>query len=532
MKVTLERKHISSLSKRSFIFWLLLCATALGGCALPALDKRAQSQAFPPSKSTQTGIGQSVTLLAEHLNKATDKLSGIVTLEDPVDAFVARALLAEASELSIDLQYYIWREDIAGKLLLRTLIRAADRGVRVRLLLDDHGSSGMDKTLATLDAHRHIEVRLFNPYSVRSFKSIDYLTDFQRINRRMHNKSFTVDNQISIVGGRNVANEYFGADNGIQFTDLDVLAIGPIVDHVSKDFDRYWSSISAYPIEQLVEASNKEDLRSLGMELESTVLSTEAKPFISAIKASPLLNDLQNQVLEPVFAKVNLVSDDPAKIFGPTPENGLLVQQLDQLLGSPQRSLTLISPYFVPGDTGVQLFRDLEEKGVEIKVLTNSLEANDVALVHSGYAKYRRPLLEAGVQLYELRKFGAIEATPQTRKTASIGSSEASLHAKTFAVDSNTLFVGSFNFDPRSLSLNTELGFLIESPQLAMALETKFDEQIKQAAYEVVLNENKDLEWIEHNGAETRRYEEEPNTSFYQRAVIGLFSFLPIEPLL
>ncbi|HBC34768.1 MAG TPA: hypothetical protein DC045_10700, partial [Marinobacter adhaerens] len=251
---------------------LLLLTGLLAGCALPSLKDRSQSVAFVQAQTADTRLGSAV---GREIETHPD-LSGITTLEDPLDAFVARALLAEASERSLDVQYYIWRDDITSKLLLYSLYRAAERGVRVRLLLDDNGIAGMDDFLAALNHHDNVEVRLFNPFVIRSSRTLGFLTDFGRLNRRMHNKSFTADNQASIIGGRNIADEYFGVGDGTLFADLDVLAIGPVVERVSRDFDRYWASQSAYPVDRLLEGTDDEDLDAMAASLASVEQDAEA----------------------------------------------------------------------------------------------------------------------------------------------------------------------------------------------------------------------------------------------------------------
>lgn len=510
------------------VFALITLVFVQAGCALPSLKDRSQSEAFSQAQTADTRLAQAVGNEVE----SHSGLTGITTLEDPLDAFVARVLLAEASDRSLDVQYYIWRDDITGKLLMYSLYRAAERGVRVRLLLDDNGIAGLDDLLAALNHHDNVEVRLFNPFVIRSSRALGFLTDFGRLNHRMHNKSFTADNHATIIGGRNIADEYFGIGGGALFSDLDVLAIGPVVDRVSQDFDRYWASQSAYPADRLLAGADKEDLDALAANLASVEQDTEAQRFVAALHHSDFLQELLDQEVSFVWAPVEMVSDDPAKAQGLEDEEGLLSQQLALALGEPEKTVTLVSPYFVPGNLGVELFRDLENAGVEVRILTNSLEANDVALVHSGYAKYREALLKSGVELFELRRFRADNDDERHSSGGIVGSSAASLHAKTFAVDGETLFVGSFNFDPRSANLNTELGFLIRSPELASALESAFSEQVRLAAYEVVLDEEGELRWLEFNGAETVEHHHEPNIGAFKRALVYLFSLLPVEPLL
>src|SRR5690554_1770604 len=227
-----------------------------------------------------------------------------------------------------------------------------------------------------------------------------------------------------------------------------------------------------------------------------------------------------------------MVSDDPAKVLGKKPKNGSMSRQLAEAMGNPEHSITLVSPYFIPTKAGVEIFRSLEQQGIHVRVLTNSLEANDVAMVHAGYAKYRKPLLEAGVQLFELRKVPGEEPAERKLQGNLMGSSSSSLHAKTFTVDGERLFVGSFNFDPRSVHINTELGFVIESPKLTQVVENHFEEQVRITAYELVLDEGVDLQWIERNGGEEIRHSHDPGTGLLKRMMVSIFAFLPIEHLL
>jgi putative cardiolipin synthase len=498
------------------------------GCALPPLENRLETKAFTEEQTADSRLGRTVSKQATEEQGA----SGIVPLTDPVDAFVARALLAELSDYSLDVQYYIWQNDTAGNLLIRALYEAAERGVRVRLLLDDNGIAGMDPILAALDQHKNVEIRLFNPFKFRTSRALGFITDFSRLNRRMHNKSFTADSQATIVGGRNIADEYFGSGSGVLFSDLDVLAVGAVAEAVARDFDRYWASRSSYPVDLILPVASSEDLESLEAELASVAQRDDAQRFIDALKSSELVRQALDEQLSFERATVALVSDDPGKVLGKASEHDRVSQQLAAALGEPERSVIVVSPYFVPGKDGVELFRKLEERGVDVKILTNSLEANDVALVHSGYAKYRKSLLAAGVELFEMRKSRGQDVAGKLNPKGPLGSSSASLHAKTFAVDSETLFVGSFNFDPRSNNINTEMGFLMESSALAGALEAGFPERVLEIAYQVKLNEQGDLIWLEHNKGQIITHTHEPNVGWFSRTLVALFSFLPIDPLL
>lgn len=511
---------------------LLVIILLLGGCSLPSLANRPISSALSLPQAQQTALGRALREpLAGHPGQ-----SGIAPLSDPQEAFAARLALAERAERTLDVQYYIWKNDISGTLLLDALYRAAERGVRVRLLLDDNGTTGLDWALAALDQHPNIEVRLFNPFAFRPFKALGYITAFSRANRRMHNKSFTADNQVSIVGGRNVGDEYFGATQGVLFADLDALAVGRVVPQVSDSFDRYWASPSSYPVAGLLNKSG--DIARLRQQSARFRRSARAQAYLRATGGTAFVKNLLENRLSLIWAATRLVSDDPAKGIGQAREPELMTFKLNGIIGEPGASLDLVSPYFVPTKAGVWQFQALARRGVRLRVLTNALESTDVAAVHAGYAKRRKALLRLGVQLYEMRgqaevgPRGGKEKPEKEGKVGFLGSSGTSLHAKTFAVDGQRFFVGSFNFDPRSARLNTELGLIIDSPELAAQLGRLFDERVPQEAYQIGLDGKGDLYWLERRGDQEIRHYSEPGGGFFQRLGLGLLSWLPIEWLL
>ena len=504
---------------------LVVVAAACYGCAsLPPLGERSASVALADTGATR--LGQAIApLAAEHPG-----LSGIYPLSDGRDAFAARVLLTRSAERSLDVQYYIWRNDLTGTLMLDALRSAAARGVRVRLLLDDNNTAGLDPALAALDREPNVEVRLFNPFGSRGWRSLGYLLDFARLNRRMHNKSFTADNQATIVGGRNVGDEYFGAAGDMLFVDLDVLAVGPVVQAVSQDFDRYWNSASAYPIASLVAPGEVEPAGALARRAADLRGRAEAQRYLEAIRSSPFVEQLAQRRLPLEWSMTRLVSDDPAKVLGKAGRESRVAVHLGKLLGEPKQQLDLVSPYFVPSKEAAQVLGDIARGGAKVRVLTNSLEATDVAAVHAGYAKWRHDLLTAGVALFELRRRWGPEL-PETGR-GRFGSSASSLHAKTFGVDGRSVFVGSFNLDRRSIDLNTEMGFVIDSPVLAQQLDRTLDESIPGSAYEVRMDENGKLYWLERSGERTVRYDQEPGASVWKRAGVKVLSFLPIDWLL
>ena len=499
----------------------------MSGCALPTLPDRPESHVLDAAETVQTRLGQAVApQLLAHPGR-----SGLHPLPDPLEAFAARMLLAHAAERSLDVQYYIWRGDQTGTLLLQALVAAADRGVRVRLLLDDGGTAGLDRELAALVQHPGIEVRLFNPFVLRWPKPLGYVTDFARANRRMHNKSFTADNQATIVGGRNVGDEYFGATDGVLFSDLDVLAIGPVVPNVSADFDRYWASPSAWPAEAIVPAVTSTDLAELQTHASRIEASDAARAYTQAVQQTPFIAHLLDQKLALEWSSVQMVSDDPAKGLAKAKRSGLLVDQLHRVLGTPQRSVSLVSPYFVPTASGAEALARLSRSGVAVRVMTNAYEATDVPLVHAGYAKYRKALLQSGVALYEMQRLAPPNKDQRPRLNP-LGSSGSSLHAKTFAVDGERAFVGSFNFDPRSALLNTELGFVIDSPNLARQIEQAFDTEVPQRSYTLQLSDAGEIEWHTTGTTPPAVLATEPGSSWWSRAGMVFLSWLPIEWLL
>lgn len=503
----------------------VLCAAALGGCALPPLENRQPSFALSAEESRATALGKAIAPQTD----AHPGLSGIHTLADPHDAFAARMLLIRAAQRTLDVQYYIWRNDMTGTLLLEALYDAAERGVRVRLLLDDNGTSGLDGVLAALDTHPGIEVRLFNPFVLRKPKVLGYLTDFSRLNRRMHNKSLTADNQATIIGGRNVGDEYFGATDGVLFADLDVLVVGKVVADVSEDFDRYWASGSSYPAALVLPAAAPGRLDELHASASTVERDPAAAEYMRALGGLAFIRQLLAGELPLEWAMTRMVSDDPAKGLGQAPPETMLPHQMDEILGQPRSQLDLVSPYFVPTATGTRALVGMVERGVRVRVLTNALEATDVAVVHSGYAKRRKDLLRGGVELYEMRSRAAKGKRPDL---GPFGSSGSSLHAKTFAVDRKRVFVGSFNFDPRSARLNTELGFIIDSPTLAQQVTQAFDRDIPEVSYRVGLGEDGRLYWIAQEDGEEVRHDTEPGTSWWQRMSVRFLLLLPIEPML
>ena len=498
--------------------WLLPCLLALAtsACVSTPTD-RPESVAIDQRATRDTSLGQAVTpAVAAHPGK-----TGIRLLADPLDAFATWMRLVRAAERSVDLQYYIWADDVSGTLMLAALREAAERGVRVRLLLDDLGTRGMDAELAALDRREHIEVRLFNPFALRGeLRWLGFLTDFTRANRRMHDKVLIADNQVAIVGGRNISDTYFGTSRERLFLDLDVLATGPVVDEISSRFDRFWASPTAWPVTRLVTDPPAE--------LSRATPSPTAQRYRSALARTDLDEALTGGKNTMVWVPATLVGDEPEKGLGiPLAREDLLTWQLREVLDTPVRSLDVVSSFFVPTPTVTRTLVALAERGVRVRVLTNSLDATDMPPAHAGYARYRRDLLDGGVELYEMRR-----SAGGNERDDAFARSATTLHAKAVVVDTHTVFLGSYNVDPRSVHLNTELGLVIESPLLAGRVETLFDEQIPLGVYELRL-EDGSIQWLEHTaGGRTIRHDKDPAAGPLKRGAVFLFSLLPIEWLL
>jgi len=516
---------------------LLVGLLSLLVVALAALFRGCDSLPPPRDRTATTARTDTAdTRLAQDVGPlvaANPGRSGFHRLPEAHDAFAARMLLAGAAQKTLDAQYYIWNGDQVGTLLFEALWKAAERGVRVRLLLDDANTKGNDPTIAVLDAHPNIEVRLYNPFTQRFSRTLAYLTDFGRLNRRMHNKSFTVDNQVAVVGGRNIANEYFGAGEGLGFADIDVLAIGPVVREVSKQFDLYWNSASAYPAAAFVGAPGPDGAAKLQARFARTHADPVSVDYLKAVHEAPLLTELQGRRLAFEWTTAEVIHDDPAKTLDTADRTDvLLFPTLVKRIGRPEKSLDLISPYFVPGDEGTKALADLARRGVKVRILTNSLASSDESVVQAGYRHRRPDLLRAGVELYELKP-GANKGSLEVR--GRFGAAKvAGLHAKVYAADRARYFVGSYNYDQRSARLNTEMGLVIDSPLFAGQIADLFDKEFRESAYEVRLSpDGKGLQWIERSGSGTElRYDVDPETSWFKRFGVDVMSAFPIEWLL
>lgn len=454
--------------------------------------------------------------------------SGAAFLQDPLLAFDARAQTARAAERSIDIQYYLWHHDITGRLLQNELYAAAERGVRVRLLLDDMSKQGRDQELLALDKHPNIEIRLFNPGRNRTStirRAIEIGLRFFSFNRRMHNKAWIADNRVALVGGRNVGDEYFGANTHGNFRDTDLMLFGPAVEQASQIFDEFWNADEVMPIGALYQKGTRWSDDKFASKRQAWQIQAAATPWGQELSHNKPLVDYftEGNIKIHWSDKIKVISDPPVKaapVSRKRRQAGWMVYDLNALLYSAEKENWIISPYFVPGNSGSVLLSGQVMRGMKVRVLTNSLAANNVPMVHAGYSKYRKPLLEHGVELYELKP------SFKDTKREIINTGRASLHSKAILVDNYKGFVGSFNLDPRSEQLNTEMGVIFEHEGLAEELKNFFVESTnKDTSWKLGLDNNGHLQW---HGAQ-QVHNDEPDASFGLKLFVRLLAWLPIE---
>lgn len=518
---------MSKMTNKGLVWWqVMTVACLLSACqTLPSTPHLPDSISL--SKKTQTlAITAHHPLFAQldSTAKQHPTLSGYRLIASGADALLLRHELTDMAKHTIDIQYYIWHDDEAGIAMLKKLWQSANRGVVVRLLLDDFRSTpALDQLLLDFDAHPNIAVRLANPMVYRRFKRLNFLTLPVHANTRMHNKSMTFDRQISIIGGRNIGNEYLNSHKKNNFADLDVLLVGKTVADIHDSFEHYWHAATAFDVKTLVRPNKHKP------SFEWTDQDTNQYQqgiFDHTANLSPKTGQLPLR-----WRMIKFFADDPTKLSNHADGQGLMVEQLREYIGQPKHHLSIISSYFVPTKQGVQMLASLVKQGVKVSILTNAYSATDVHSVHSGYGHWRKALLMAGVQLYE-SKPDAINPTPPTPPTT------MSLHAKAFAVDTQQVFIGSYNIDPRSANTNSELGVVIDDDALATHfhhalnnLDTPNPTLLYQA-YKVELDDKGRLQWRTFENGQEIIHHKEPNMTWLQKSNVALLSILPIDGLL
>ena len=520
-------------NKSMLAIYCSIAITVTGCSTLPKHTIESIPETTLQVDTTQTTLAQ----IIQPLQEQHPELTGYLVLFEPLEALSARLRLIDKAEKRLDLQYYIWDNDKVGALALHALIRAADRGVKIRLLIDDNNAKSTEGIFLALAQHPNIEVKLFNPYRFRKYRALDMILDLKRINRRMHNKSFIADHQVALIGGRNMTNQYYNVSDNYQFSDVDVMLVGTAVKDISHSFDEYWSHEYAYKVQEVVnQSAHHLSYESLKRQLDEHYERVTVQNYLDLTSNSQAIDSLMSRDIQLDWVKAEVVKDSPDKIKSKAKKKEHLNFQLIQHLEQPEKNVDLISAYFVPEKKGAKMLTDLAKDGVKVRVLTNSFKANDVAVVHAFYGKYRQNLLEHGVQLYEflpaLNKNDLDKNTEDLAKKAKVsikGLSRSSLHAKLMALDEKQVFIGSFNFDPRSAYLNTEIGVLLNSPPLAQAVHTTMDENLSKYAYKLVLDANKKITWQRQTPQGPVIYTKEPRMKWWQRAGIKMLSWLPIE---
>ena len=470
---------------------------------------------YKVTNTESTVLGRAVrTWFEDH-----DATAAVYRLDSGIDALSARVGLIDRAERTIDIQSFLLKDDVSGNLVALHLAQAADRGVRVRLLMDDALTGAVDPGLLSLDEHENIDVRVFNPFPRRRSRFISLLANYNILNRRMHNKSLTVDNQVTIVGGRNIADEYYRTGGESEFIDEDLLAIGAPVDVVSDGFDEYWNSPQAIPMGAF------DNLVAHGGVVESVAV---ARKLIDAHRGGSFLGGVDGRLIDQLVAgslqlvpaEVEVVLDRPEKLRHFTLRRiSVTSEYLQRLASAAVRELIVISPYFVPRKEGVDFFAALVKKGVNVVIITNSLASTNHSSVHAVYARYRKPLLQKGVQLYELR----------ARSESAKSRTKLTLHSKVATVDRQRLFVGSFNLDPRSLYLNTEMGMMVESSELAESMAASILVSLPESSYRLRLSERGKLQWVLQTTDVEEIITTEPQSGAWLRFRTWLLGLLPIE---
>jgi putative cardiolipin synthase len=515
-------KYQSNLQKLSISVVLIFVLLWVAGCATLQKDfPRSESYALEPSR-----VGT--------LARVTDKIqadlklneSGFLMLARNDQALRWRLALTDLAEHTIDIQYFIWHGDESGLLLLKRLVRAADRGVRVRLLIDDILVQKDTHLIPALNHHPNFEIRVFNPWEGRHgiMSGLEFLFNMKRLNHRMHNKLMVADNRMTIVGGRNIGNEYFGLAEAFNFSDMDVLAAGPIARRVSRSFDIYWNSEWAYPGQGLApEASSAENLEKLRDYLAAFLDDEKKRKLLAEFPLEPHTweEELNHFIANKHSGTAGVVFDKP--LVGKNIPPVQLTESLRDFAVGAEQEVLISSPYFIPDDGFLAGLKEFSENGVRIKILTNSLASTNHAIVHSAYKKYRRPVVDNGGELYEARNDAAVKPIYDTPP---VNSKHLGLHSKVFVVDRHLIYIGSLNLDPRSIYINMEFGLTIDSPGLGEEIAAVLDQYLApENSWRVKLDEKGRLSWVSSAGT----IDKEPARSTWQRISVGFFGLLPIE---
>lgn len=517
---------------------VLMAVLSMITAPLLGCTQRAAAQQFPQTPSyaipqtTDTSLGRALKpYIKQHAG-----MSGLRLMMTGSESFALRLALVRAAEKTLDLQYYSMHDDTTANLILEAIVRAAKRGVRIRFLIDDISVDEVDTALSALDGLKNVEVRVFNPFTTRDDGIVGgilkYATDLNVMNRRMHNKALIADNQMAIMGGRNLGDEYFEENTDMTFRDLDILTAGPITAKLSESFDHYWNSKDALPIGQVkapdIDPKAAEKLHADLAAHWDEVEQTEKGKKLLQSKLSERLKDADVRL---TWAKTDIAADTPQKVEAPAntkASESKPLNRLERLLVSARKEFIAVSPYFVPQEEGVAWLKGLVDRGIKVKVLTNSLASTDVVAVHTGYRPYRKALLESGIELYEMKPVAG--KRPRQRLIGSSAPAHASLHAKVYVVDRKDVMIGSFNLDPRSIELNTEIALIVHSPEIAAQVLQMFNEVTSPAeSYKIELSDHDQLLWKTEEDETPKTYTGEPKPGLWRTIEADMIGLLPIE---
>jgi putative cardiolipin synthase len=503
----------------------------LSGCAaVPGQVERDQS--FSLDLTGTTSLGK----VCESRAAGHAGLSGFSLLNDGRSAFLTRAGLADLAERSLDVQYFIWKPDMTGSILMERLVEAAKRGVRVRILIDDYYAGGHGVNLRALDAFPNVEVRLYNPFGKHLLpklgRTFEMMVSFRRLNHRMHNKLFIVDNQVAVVGGRNIADSYFGADPAYNFRDFDLFTVGPVVKEISKSFDDFWNSAWAVPVRALYTSEpSAHDLEKAYGKLKLYIASHPEYPYKTPVTSPDSLDGIGRLCDELIWGQAEVASDSPGK--NKEPGSQQITSMIKEFLGNARQEVLVVTPYLVPGDLDKlkKKLLDLQSQGIAVRILTNSLGSTDLFSTQVPYSKSRKLMVQCGVELYEMRP----DAASRAIYTAGAGpGSVMGLHGKSALVDRSYVFIGTFNFDQRSAHM------LVHSPELARKIVSAVEVDLQgQNSWRVSLASDcgpgprseggDDLVWISDEKGKRTCLAHEPSATLGRIILRSLMGLLPIE---
>jgi putative cardiolipin synthase len=482
----------------------------------------------PRTASFAPPASQSSALVRDYHSQTLSQngKSGFVLLGTGLDAFAARTALFRKAQKTIDVQYFLVRNDLTGWLFYESVIDAADRGVKVRVLFDDHHLLGKATYLLELNQHPNIEIRLFNPLSRRTPRVLQYVFRLGHITRRMHNKAVIVDGAVTIFGSRNIGNEYFDAKSSMVNSDMDAVAVGPIVKSFSTLFDEFWNYRRSVEISNILRPKRRHE----ALKKRSSINDPTAQQYKQALLTSPLVNQINTGKLPLRWGKAVLVKDQPEKVDTPRPPRGSFLNSTDlkPFIEQVKDNAFFVTPYFIPGQEGIQFFKKLISRGVSVSVLTNSFTSTDSEIVNAHYSNYRKALIKAGVKLYELKATRGSLSFLERMRSFPVSPSKAVLHAKMITFDDKQLYIGSLNMDPRSLYENTEVGVLISSEDMTKEVHSWLVDNLDEMAYRVEL-ENGRVVWRDSYKELERVQRKEPDTTKFQRLLLRVMSVLPIE---